>query len=145
METNAEIFLKNLLEFGVRLQIETELESSQFQALESMLATLASEFNEGKLTAKKAVINLMEATTFLPGVYNTQMLSWRHRLQEMVHCKGFLGSQNLNYLLKLSLESISEPASVNTATQTRLTNPNQDHLLAFVNPTFDLKWTLVEK
>ena len=142
MENNEPIFLKNLLEFGIRLQIETELGTTPFQTLKSMLVTLASEFQEGGLTAKRAVIHIMEATSLLPGVYNVQMLSWRQRLQEMVHCEGFLGSQNLNYKIELS----REPAcSISVASQTKLTNPNSDRLLEFEHPEYELKWVLVRK
>ena len=107
-----------------------------------MLVTLASEFQQGGLTAKRAVIHMMEATSLLPGVYNVQMLSWRQRLQEMVHCKGFLGSQNLNYEIKLT----NEPACpVSVASQTKLANPNSDRLLEFAHPEYELKWVLVRK
>ena len=142
MEEDKPIFLKNLLEFGVKLLIETEIDSIQFQTLNSMLVTLASEYQQGGLTAKRAVIHMMEATSLLPGVYNVQMLSWRQRLQEMVHCEGFLGSQNLKYELKLA----EEPAtSVSVASQTKLSNPNSDRLLEFMHPEFELKWVLVRK
>ena len=66
--------MKPLLEFAIRLQIETELDSTQFQTLGSMIQTLSTEFQEGNLSAKRAVIHMMEATSLLAGVYNVQML-----------------------------------------------------------------------
>ena len=74
IENDQPIYLKPLLEFAIRLQIETELDSTQFQTLGSMILTLSKEFQEGNLSAKRAVIHMMEATSLLPGVYNVQML-----------------------------------------------------------------------
>ena len=70
--------MQNLLEFAIKLQVETENDSVQHQTLGSMIGTLSKEFQAGGLTAKRAVIHMMEATSLLPGVYNVQML--RHVL-----------------------------------------------------------------
>ena len=64
-----------MLEFAIRLRIETENDSAQYETLGSMINTLAREYQKGGLSAKRAVIHMMEATSLLPGVYNVQMLS----------------------------------------------------------------------
>ena len=62
------------MEYAIQLRIETEIESSQYETLGSMIQTLADEFQQGQLSAKRAVIHMMEATSLLPGVYCVQML-----------------------------------------------------------------------
>lgn len=63
------------MEFAIKMRIETELESSQYDTLGSVIQTLSNEFQQGELSAKRAVIHMMEATSLLPGVYCVQMLS----------------------------------------------------------------------
>ena len=71
--------------------------------------------------------------------------SWRQRLQELVHCsERFLGSPSLNYDLQLSeAQTSGKKPTVDTASQTNLTNPHSDRILEFIHPEFELKWSLV--
>ena len=144
MENNDPIYLDQLFKFAIRLQIESELDSCQQTTLQSAINTLATEFNGEGLTARQAVIHLMEATCLLPGVFNVQMLSWRQRLQELVHVPASLsGYSSLNYMLKLSADMVdNKPVKTTVATQTALSNPNMDRITEFVRTKYRLAWIL---
>ena len=128
----------------VQLYIESEIDSSHQRTIQSAVNTMAKQFQSEGLSARQAVIHMMEATHLMPGVFNVQMLSWRQRLQELVHEPGNIsGFSSLNYPLKRSAESISNvPAFKTVATQTILSNPNTDGILEFLHKQYQLRWTL---
>ena len=90
----------------------------------------------------------MECTFLLPGVFNVQMLSWRQKLQDIIHAPmkihaSFSGYSSLNYILPLSFETANGLPTVNTvATQTRLVNPNSNEIVEFHKRDFRLRWVL---
>ena len=140
VESGKDLCLKSLLELGTKILVETENFTTPSEALCNAINQMASEYQNSSITARQAVITLLEATHLLPGVYNTQMLSWRHTIQRLLHQSDFSpGFMSLNYNLKLT-ESL--PKSCDTATQTKISNPNSDHKLEFTHSTFDLKWVL---
>ena len=124
--------------------IETEHESSQLEALNSAIHRIIEMHRKDGITARDTVIHIMEATFLLPGIFNVQMLSWRQRLQDIVHTPCcFSGFSSLNYILPLSFESANGfPKSRSVAVQTQLTNPNLNELLEFNQRSFELKWVL---
>lgn len=143
------MFLKELLVFALRLQIETEKETTQYDALISAIKTITKKhLREEGITARDAVIHLMECTFLLPGVFNVQMLSWRQRLQDIVHAPqeihaSFSGYSSLNYVLPLSFEVANGlPTIKSVATQTKLVNPNSNEITEFHTREFRLKWVL---
>ena len=124
--------------------IETGLDSSQSDALRSAMHRIVETHLQSGITARDTVIHIMEATFLLPGIFNVQMLSWRQRLQDIVHtprsCSGY---SSLNYTLLLSFETANGfPKSRSVAVQTKLTNPNLNELLEFNQRSFELKWVL---
>ena len=97
------------------------------------------------ITAKEAVIILMESTSMLPGVFNLQMLSWRHTLQRLVHENedNLLGNIGLQYKLLLSHDvAVGNATTRSVEVQTDLVNPNSPNILEFVNKEYELKWSL---
>ena len=145
IEENKPVNLKDLLVFLTRLQIETPKDTTGFDALGSCMMTLASLFRSPNgISARQAVINVMEATHMLPGVFNLQMLSWRQKLLDIVHNPNLItGYSSLKYQLPLSFELANElPTSKSVAVQTKLTNPNSNEILEFVHKDFQLKWVL---
>ena len=134
----------DLFKFAIRLQIESELESCQQKTLQSAIVTMATEFQGEGITARQAVIHMMEATCLLPGVFNVQMLAWRQRLQELIHEPGTICDfSSLNYPLKLNVDEANNlPRSATVATQTALSNPNCDRILEFCKTKYTLRWVL---
>ena len=126
------------------MKIETDLESAQMDALKSAAFRIAETHLDSGIVARDAVIHIMEATFLLPGVFNVQMLSWRQRLQDIVHAPNLCsGYSSLNYLLPLTFETANNlPTTRSLAVQTKLANPNLDELLEFNRRTFELKWVL---
>ena len=129
----------------MRLQTETELDTTQANAIQSTIQQLTEDFRSPSgLTARQAVIYLMECTTLLPGVFNVQMLSWRTKLQDIVHHPvPFVGFSSLQYNLHLSFETYNNvPSKATIAVQTKLVNPNSNHIAEFHQRQFDLDWVL---
>ena len=80
----------------------------------------------------------------IPGIFTLQMLSWRHRLQDVVHkLDTGSGRNSLNYKLLLSLETAqNKPRTQTVSVQTKITNPHGKELLEFQNQEFTLQWVL---
>ena len=134
-----------MLVFLLRLQIEVEVNASHHDAIISCMITLAKEFHKpGGMTARQAVVNLLECTNMIPGVFNLQMMSWRQKLQDVLHNPQLItGFQSLEYPLLLSAEvanGISTKKSIGT--QTALTNPNGGDTLEFNQKRYRLQWVL---
>lgn len=109
------------------------------------MTTLAKEFKSPHgLNARQAVINIMEATHFLPGVFCIQMLSWRQKLADVLHNPQILtGYSSLEYLLPLStavIKGLDRTRSV--AVQTKIVSPHPNEMLEFSRKQFQLKWVL---
>ena len=138
------MFLKDFLIFLQRMIIETDTESSQYDTLKSAAANITEAHLKNGISARDTVINIMEATFLLPGIFNVQMLSWRQRLQDIVHAPNLnSGYSSLNYVLPLDFESANGlPKTRSVAVQTKLVNPNLDELLEFNQRVFELKWVL---
>ena len=136
--------LQQLLSFALQMQIETELETTQHDALASAVQTITETHLKKGITAHEAVIHLMECTSMLPGVFNVQMLYFRQRLQDMVHNPmSVSGYNSLQYLLPTrQCEVEGKPTAISTATQTELVNPNSSNILEFNKREFLLRWTL---
>ena len=130
------------MEFVIKMQIEAELDSTPHNALGCALQQMASDFLDEKLTARQAVVLIMEATHMLPGVYDTTMMAWRHRLQNLIYSaeNKFSGFMSLQYKLKITANC--PETSVSVSTQTMLANPNSDHKLEFTHATYELRWVL---
>ena len=144
MVKNTSLSMQKLLTFALRLQIETELETTQHDAISSAIKTIVdNHFNKG-ITAHEAVIHLMECTTMLPGVFCVQMLHFRQKLQDMLHNPPtFSGLYSLHYpipVLECTVQGL--PSSVTCATQTNIVNPNGCNTLEFNQREFCLRWTL---
>ena len=145
VEQGNKLSLKELLTFALQLQINLKLNTTQHDALECAIETIVTTFKSSDgITAKSAVVNLLEATFLIPGVFNLQMLSWRARLQDIIHIPSdFVGFSSLQYPLPLDFETANDlPKKQSVATQTRLTSPNSNQILEFQNREFELKWTL---
>ena len=138
--------MDQLLKLALELYIQTEKSTTQEDALVSSILLLVEKFQQYEgLTAKEAVIILMESTSMLPGVFNIQMLSWRHTLQRLVHenDENLLGQIGLQYKLLLSHDiAIGNAITRSVAVQTDLVNPNSPQILEFVNREYELKWSL---
>ena len=131
------------MNFLQRLQIEVQLNTSQFDAITSCMKTLVEEFHKPNgITARQAVINVLECTNLIPGVFNVHMLTWRQRLHEIlfnphIQCPF----ANLEYPLLLAVECINGTTTRSVGTQTTLTNPNAG-LLEFDTKSYHLQWVL---
>ena len=138
------MFLKDFLIFLQRMIIETDKESSQYDALKSAASNITETHLKNGISARDAVVNIMEATFLLPGIFNVQMLSWRQRLQDIVHAPTLhSGYSSLNYILPLNFETANDlPTTRSVAVQTKLVNPNLNELLEFHQRAFELKWVL---
>ena len=138
------MYLKELLVYMQRLVLETDFTSSQYEALRSAIQRIVETHNKEGIIARDAVIHIMESTFLLPGVFNVQMLSWRQRLQDIVHTPHFLsGHSSLNYILAVNFETANGfPATRTVAVQTKISNPNVDELLEFHQRSFELQWVL---
>ena len=136
--------MQKLLWFALQMQIETELETTQYDALSSAVQTITETHMTKGITAHEAVIHLMECTSMLPGVFNVQMLYFRQRLQDMVHNPmSVSGYNSLQYSLPIrQCEVDGNPTAISTATQTELVNPNSSNILEFNKREFLLRWTL---
>ena len=138
--------MDRLLKLALELYIQTEKSTTQEDALVSSILLLVEKFQQYEgITAKEAVIILMESTSMLPGVFNIQMLSWRHTLQRLVHenDENLLGQIGLQYKLSLSHDiAIGNPITRSVEVQTDLVNPNSPHILEFVSKEYELKWSL---
>ena len=135
------------MQFLLRLQIEVRIETTQFDAIVSCMKTLVKEFHKpGGITARQAVVNILECTNMIPGIFNLQMLSWRQKLQDILHNPGIVtGFSSLEYPLLLSVEvanGIFTKKSIGT--QTTLTDPNGGNILEFKNNRYRLQWVLSE-
>ena len=141
---NESLCLQKLLDFALQMQIETELETTQYDALNSAIQTITETHLKKGITAHEAVIHLMECTSMLPGVFNVQMLYFRQRLQDMVHNPmSVSGYNSLQYVLPVrQCEVEGKPSTISTATQTELVNPNSSGILEFHKREFLLRWTL---
>ena len=137
--------MKNLLEHALQLQINTEKATTQHEALTSAIVNVVKKFRQPDgISARDVVVQLMECTCLLPGVFNVQMLSWRQKLQDLVHNPNPLSSySSLQYRISLSPDTVNDRLPVRSvATQTSLVNPNSNDLLEFKKRVFHLKWTL---
>ena len=144
MVKNLSLSLQKLLTFALQMQIETELETTQHDAISSAIKTIVDHhFNKG-ITAHEAVIHLMECTTMLPGVFCVQMLHFRQKLQDMIHNPtSFSGLYSLQYPLPVHECTVQGlPLTVDCVTQTDLVNPNGSNILEFNQREFCLQWTL---
>ena len=110
------------------------------------MKTLAKEFNKGGLTARQAVVNLLECTNMIPGVFNLQMMSWRQKLHDVLHNPRLItGFQSLEYPLLLSVEvanGISTKRSIGS--QTTLIDPNGGDILEMNPKRYQLQWVLYD-
>ena len=140
------------MERAVCLQVELESESTPALALDKAVINIAKEFNSHDgITARRAVIYLLEATTLIPGVFNIEMLQARQRLQDYLHgpqhCQSFK-MQTLEYAIAFAPQKYRAPSLKKTSvcaskgTQTEIINPTQGELLNFTNPQYSLEWVL---
>ena len=108
------------------------------------MRTLVKEFRTPSgITARQAVINVLEATHMVPDVFCIQMLSWRQRLHDILYNpKIVTGYSSLQYPLLLSMEHHNGTTSRSVGVQTILTNPNADTLLEFNQKHYKLQWVL---
>ena len=131
--------------YALRLWIETEHFTSTDNAIASAILAITDRFQQPNgITAKDALVFMLEATCMLPGIFNLQMLSWREKLQSIIHDpEHLLGSRSLQYKLPLSSEVVNGiPTTRSVAVQTVLQNPESGQLLEFVPKTFELEWVL---
>ena len=131
--------------FALRLQLQTQPDTTHGNAIQSTIQQLADDYRSvNGLTARQAVIYLMECTTMIPGVFCVQMLSWRSKLQDIVHHPvPFAGFSSLQYTLPLSLDEYNNvPSKVSVGVQTKLVNPNVNQIAEFHQRQFDLDWVL---
>ena len=145
MEQGEKLLLKDLIAFAIQLQINLKENTTQHDAMQCAIESIVTAFKSPEgITAKSAVVHLLEATFLIPGVFNLQMLSWRARLQDIIHIpSNFVGFSSLQYLIPLDFEEANElPKSNSVATQTRITAPYSNQILEFQNREFELKWTL---
>ena len=104
MLANTHLSMQKLLTFALQMQIETELETTQHDAISSAIKTIVDNHFSKGITAHEAVIHLMECTTMLPGVFCVQMLHFRQKLQDMIHNPpSFSGLYSLQYSLHSQL------------------------------------------
>ena len=140
------------MERAIELQIELETDSTPALAIDKAIVNIAKEYNSHDgITARRAVVYILEATTLIPGVFNLEMLQVRQRLQDYLHgpqhCKNFK-FQTLEYKISLAPEVYRSPsirktsAKVSKGTQTEILNPTQGELLNFNNPQYTLEWVL---
>ena len=120
--------------------------------MEKSIINIAKEFNSHDgITARRAVVYLLESSFLIPGVFNVDMLQLRQRLQDYLH--GPMHSkvykmQTLEYPLKLAPEVYRAPSTrrnslkASKGTQTDLINPTQGELLNFNNRQYTLGWIL---
>ena len=137
--------MQDLIKLGLHLYIETKQRTTQANAVGCAIQTITRKFREPDgITAKEAVVHLLESTSMIPGVFNIQMLSWRSKLQDLIHDPDqFLGCNSLQYKLQRSrLDTLGLPTTRTVAVQTKITNPNADHILEFVSKDYDLQWVL---
>ena len=146
IEENQPIFLKNLLNHVQKLKIEVRINTTQYDALTSCMRTLVKEFRQPTgITARQAVINVLEATHMVPGVFCIQMLSWRQRLHDILYNPQIItGYSSLQYTLLLSMEHHNGTSRRSIAVQTTLSNPNADTLLEFKQKHYRLQWVLYD-
>ena len=131
----------------MKLQIEVRLGTNHWEAIGSCMRTLVLEFHKpGGITARQAVINILECTNLVPGIFNVHMLSWRQRLHEMLFDpKLTCPFAEMNYQLPLAVEVTNgTPLTRTIGTQTTLTNPNGSDLLEFNMREHRLQWVLYD-
>ena len=136
-----------MITFALQLQINTQKDTTQHDAIESAITSIITQFRrQDGITAKSAVVFLLESTCLLPGVFNVQMLSWRQNLQDIIHSPAhFVGFSNLQYKLPRNFEAVNDlPQYLTVASQTSLTSPNSSSVLEFQKRQYELKWTLNE-
>ena len=134
----------------LELQMELEIDSTPFWALDKAIINIALEFNSTNgLTARRAVLYFLESTFLIPGVFNVDMLSERQRLQSYIHGPQHSQSlrlQTLEYNLVLAPGKYRAPiirdtsVKVSVATQTEISNPTQGELLNFTKKDYSLGW-----
>ena len=141
---NEPLCLQMLLKFAIRLKIETQHDTTHFEALKSAIKLIVNLFTTKGITAHEAVIHLMECTCMLPGVFNVNMLYFRQRLQDMLHNTAlFSGWNSLKYPLLATENDVKGiPSTRSITTQTNLVNPNSNEILEFNQRQFHLTWTL---
>ena len=129
-----------------KLKIEVRVNTTQFDALTSCMRTLVKDFRTPSgITARQAVINILEATHMIPGVFNIQMLSWRQRLHDILYNPQIItGYSSLQYQLLLSAEHSDGTARCSVGVQTALTNPNASSILEFNQKRYRLQWVLYD-
>ena len=142
--------MKTLLEKMLELQLELEVESTPFWALDKAIINTVLEFNsQNGLTARRAVLYFLESTCLIPGVFNVDMLRERQLLQEYLHGPQHIQSfrlQTLEYRLVLAPEKYRAPiirqtsVKVSKGTQTEISNPTEGELLNFTNRQYSLGW-----
>ena len=106
----------------------------EWRALDSCMITLATDFKSPEgLSARQAVINVMEATHLIPGVFCTQMLSWRSKLMDILHNPEIItGYSSLKYkLLQSDAHVKGLPITRSVTVQTKLTEPMTNGILEF--------------
>ena len=134
----------------LELQVELELDSTSFWALDKAINNTVLEFNSQQgLSARKAVLYFLEATCLIPGVFYVDMLRERQILQDYLHGPQHFHSfrhQTLEYRLLLAPGKYRAPtirqisAKVSVGTQTDISNPTQGELLNFTNRKYSLGW-----
>ena len=130
---------------GLRLLIQTERNTTEASALASAMLDIVIKFQSPTgITAKQTVVQLMEATCMIPGIFTLQMLSWRHRLQDLVHKLDHVpGRYSLQYKLLLSSDLARNlPQTKTVSVQTTLSNPNGHEITEFKHSDFQLQWVL---
>ena len=129
-----------------RLHIEVRVDSTQHDAIASCMNTLAEEYHKPcGLTARQAVINVLECTNMIPGVFNLQMLSWRQRLHDILFNPQLTCPfSTLQYRLHLAVDHVPGVPLRTIGTQTDLSDPRSSHILEFKQKNYDLCWVLCE-
>ena len=129
--------------FLQKLQIEVRVATSQFDAVTSCMATLVEEFHKPNgISARQTVINVLECTNLIPGVFNVHMLTWRQRLHEILFNPQIVCPfSSLNYPLLLAVENTNGTSTRSIGIQTTLTHPDAD-MLEFKSKSYSLRWVL---
>ena len=139
----------------IELQIEIEIDSTPFMALDKAITNIVKAYNASdKITARTAVLFIMEATSLIPGVFNIDMLRERQLLQDFLHGAQHFKNfklQTLEYTITLAPEIYRTPSvrkacnKKDKACQTDIMDPSQGQLLSFNNAEYSLEWVLKSK
>ena len=109
------------------------------------METLVEEFHKPNgISARQAVINVLECTNLIPGVFNVHMLTWRQRLHEILFNPQIVCPfSSLQYPLTLAVELTNGTATRSVGTQTTLTHPDAA-MLEFKTKSYCLQWVLTD-